>query len=501
MDKPKKSLKLVDVSIRDGNQSMWGAVGLNTAQVLQIAPVMARVGYQALDFTSSTAMGMEVKTFHENPWNRIRLARQAMPDTPLQFIGTGLRFISWETQHPEFLQLVYNCLVNAGIDRFVVLDPMNDIDAMLRTAAMYRKAGAPQVMAALVYTISAVHDDAYYATMAARLAASPDIDRFYIKDPSGLLSPVRARSLIPALKAAIGDKPLELHSHCTIAQAPLTYMEAADVGIDVLHVGAGPLGNGSSLPEAGQTLANLTEMGFPVDIDRHALTQVNRYFTELAAAEGRPAGGPQSFDATFLKHQVAGGVMSTTRRQLQELKLEHLFPAVMAEVNQVRAELGYPIMVTPFPQMVCTQALYNVIGSERYDNISDQVILYALGKFGTPASPIDSSVLDRILSLPRARELAQDSELTPLAEMRKRFSATLSDEEFLLRATLPEEQVNAMLANTRVPLRYNSTTKSLLRLIEQPETVIPAAASYNGFSISLSSEITDKTANCVSGEQ
>lgn len=460
------SIKLVDVSIRDGNQSLWGAVGLNTPQILQIAPTMDRVGFEALDFSSSTAMGMSVKRFAENPWERIRRTKQLMPNTPLQFIGTGFRFISWEIQHQEFMQLTYDKLVENGMERFVVMDPMHDIDAMLRTASMYRKAGASCVIAALVYTVSDVHDDYYYARMAKQLTKSPDIDRFYIKDPAGLLSPVRARTLIPAVRANIGNKPLELHSHCTISQAPLTYMEAAEAGIDVLQVGCGPLGNGSSLPEAEQTVRNLREMGYDIDIDDHALSKVCSYFARLAEAEGQPAGQPMHFDAAFLKHQVAGGVMSTTRRQLQELKLEHHFDDVMDEVMQVRADLGYPIMVTPFPQMVCTQALYNVIGSERYENVADQIVLYALGKFGRPSVPIDQNVLDKILNRPRASELKEDVELKTLSEMRQQFSSKLSDEEFILRATLPAEQVDRMVANGAAKSRYSAETKSVIRVLE-----------------------------------
>ena len=127
-------IHLVDVSLRDGNQSLWGATGLRTDHILQIAPVLNRVGFRALDFMSSTAMGVAVRTHREDPWDRIRLTRAAMPDMPLQLIGTGFRFISWERAHPEVMQLVYERLVAAGISRFVLLDPMHDMDAVRRSA-------------------------------------------------------------------------------------------------------------------------------------------------------------------------------------------------------------------------------------------------------------------------------------------------------------------------------------------------------------------------------
>nr|WP_244593884.1 hypothetical protein [Rhodoblastus sphagnicola] len=452
--------------MRDGNQSLWGATGLSTRQILEIAPVVNRVGFHALDFTSSTAMGVAVRTFREDPWARMRLAREALPDTPLQVICTGLRFISWESQHPEFMQLAYDRLVANGISRFVVLEPTHDMTLALKTARMIRKAGATEIIGALTYTISDIHTDAFYAGLAAEFAASPNIDRLYIKDPSGLLRLERARSLIPAIKARIGVLPLELHSHCTIGLAPLTCLAAADLGVEVLHVACGPLSNGASLPDAQRVVANLREMGHAVDVDDRALALVADYFRRLARAENLPAGVPQDYDASFLRHQIAGGIMTTTRRQLAELGLEHRFAEVMAEISRVRAELGHPIMVTPFPQIVASQALYNIIGAERYANVSDQTIRYVLGTFGRPTAPVDPNVKDRILSRPRAKELMAEPGPLPPSELHKRFAPGLSDDEFLLRATMPAEEVDAMRAAAAPRRRYNPDLRPVLKLLD-----------------------------------
>ena len=460
-------IQLLDVSIRDGNQSLWGAIGFTTPQVLSIAPVMDRVGFRALDFTSSTHMGVAVRTHKENPWDRIRMTRAAMPNTPLQFIGTGLRFISWEGQHPDFMQIVYERLVANGISRFVVLDPMHDPKALLESARMIRKAGATEIIAALTYTISDVHDDAFYANLAAQVSKSPHIDRAYIKDPSGLLTPDRVRTLIPAVRAQMGAMPLELHSHCTIGLSALSYLAAPELGVEVLQVACGPLANGSSLPSAQRVAANLRELGHTVNIDDGALAKVVDYFERLTKAEDLPAGTPQEYDASFLRHQVAGGVMTTTRRQLAELKLEDRFPDVLREVVQVRAELGYPIMVTPFPQIVCTQALYNIIGAERYGNVSDQVIRYVLGKFGRSTAPIDANVKDRILSRPRARELAAEPPPLSPEELRKRFKTGISDDEFLLRVAMPAEEVDAMLAAGPARRHYNPDMQPIFKLLRE----------------------------------
>ncbi|MEH6823546.1 MAG: hypothetical protein V7629_06515 [Motiliproteus sp.] len=458
-------IKLLDVSLRDGNQSLWGATGLDTAKILTIAPVLDRVGFHAINFTSSTHMGMAVRTHSEDPWERIRLTHAAMPNTPLEFIGTGLRFISWERQSQEFMQLVYNRLVVNGIERFIAMDPMNDETALLTSAGMMRKAGASEIIVALTYTLSEVADDQYYCSLASTLAASEHVDRFYIKDPAGILTPERAKILIPKICAVIGDKPLELHSHCTIGLAPLTYMAAADSGAQVLQVACGPLANGTSLPCAERVVANLRELGHTVDINDRALALVSNYFSRMSLAEGLPTGTPMEFDAAFLRHQLPGGVISTTRRQLAELKLEDRFDAVMAEVGRVRAELGYPIMVTPFPQMVCTQALYNIISKERYDNVSDPVIRFVLGNFGRPIGPIDPDVKDKIMSRPRAQELIHEPLPVPLSEMRKNFPSGISDEEFLLRATMPTDQIEAMLAKGPAKRHYNPDIRSLIKLL------------------------------------
>jgi len=459
---------LVDVSVRDGNQSLWGATGLNGAQMLEVAGLLDRVGFRAIDFTSSSHMAVAVRYFREDPWDRIRRMRAAMPRTPLQFITTGLRFIAWQQADPDFMRLVYRRLQANGIRRFIMLDPMHDADAVLAAARIIREEGEAEVMAALTFTLSDVHDDAFYAGFAAKLASSPDIDLFYLKDPGGLMSPERVRTLAPAVKAAIGGKPLEIHAHCTIGYGPLTSLAAADLGlVTAVHVGIGPLGEGSSLPEAGRMLANLREAGHEVPVDGALIARLSDYWSRLARAEGLPPGTPQAFDASFLRHQIAGGVMTTTRRQLDELKLGHRFPEVVAETERVRDDLGQPIMVTPFPQMVMSQALFNVIGERRYAQVSDQVIRYVMGKFGRPTRPVRAGVEAAILDRPRAREIAAEPDFPALADLRRRFGTHLDEEEFLLRAVMPAEQVDAMRAAGRPRATYTPEAAPLFALLRQ----------------------------------
>jgi oxaloacetate decarboxylase alpha subunit len=194
-------IELIDTSVRDGNQSLWGATGLNTAMMLEIAPVMDQVGFAAIDFSTSTHMAVAVRFKRENPWDRLRLMRKAMPRTPLQFLTTGMRFISWELAHPEFMRLTFRLLIRNGIRRFAVMDSMNDMGALLAVAGAIRAEGGEDIIAALTYSVSPVHTEAHYLSCASALAQSPLIDRFYLKDPGGLLTAERAASLIPRLRA------------------------------------------------------------------------------------------------------------------------------------------------------------------------------------------------------------------------------------------------------------------------------------------------------------
>jgi hypothetical protein len=275
------------------------------------------------------------------------------------------------------------------------------------------------VIAALVLTLSPIHDDRHDARAARTLAACPEVDAIYIKDPGGLLSARRASTLIPAIKAEIGSKPLELHSHCTIGLGELLYMEAPDYGVSAVQCASGATADGISNPPSLRVVENLRALGHTVPVDTQALIEVNRFFTRIAQAEGLPVGAPQAFDAAYLRHQLPGGMIGTMRRHLAEHRLAHLEAAVIEEIGRVREELGWPIVMTPFSQILLTQAVLNVTGRARYAVIPDEAIRYALGRFGRPNIPIAPEVMERIESLPRTRELRAEPALAPLAEPRR----------------------------------------------------------------------------------
>jgi len=460
-------IALVDTSLRDGNQSLWGALGIDTAKCLTAAPLLERVGFRAIDFTTSTHMGVAVRYKREDPWERIRLMAAATPATPLQFMSTGFRFISWETASPEFMALAFAALARNGIRRFCLADPMNDAESNSACARMVKRAGGEIVIAALVFTLSPIHDDRHYALAARRLAACPEVDAIYIKDPGGLLSPRRAATLIPAVRAEIGAKPLELHSHCTIGLGEMLYMEAVDYGVGALQCASGAAADGISNPPSLRVAENLRALGHTVTVDFAALAEVNRFFTRIAQAEGLPAGAPQPFDAAYLRHQLPGGMIGTMRRHLAEHRLAHLEGAVIEEMARVREELGWPIVMTPFSQIILTQAVLNVTGRERYGVIPDEAIRYALGRFGRPNVPIAPEVMARIEASPRTAQLRAEPAMASLPELRARLGRELSDEEFLLRATMPGAQVDAMRAAGPAAHHYDPESQPVMELLRR----------------------------------
>jgi oxaloacetate decarboxylase alpha subunit len=437
-------IEIVDTTTRDGNQSLWSATGLTTPDVLDIAPTMDRVGFRALDFTSSTHMSVSVRFNHEDPWERIRLVSEAMPETPLNFITTGMRFISWTPAGEDVIRLVFRCVARNGIRRFQIAEPSNDPDALLRLARMAREEGVEEVVVGLTYSISPVHTHDYYLERARAVSGSEDIDRLYLKDPGGLLTPGAVHELIPGFMDAAAPRPVELHSHCTISLGPLAYVEGLKAGTRTLHTAVAPVANGTSNPSCENTLHNLEAEGYSHGLDTEALAEVSEHFRALAQRKDLPLGKPVEYDSAYYRHQMPGGMVTTTKRQLKEIGKPELFDATLEEVTRVRAEMGYPIMVTPVSQFVATQAVMNVIYEERWSKVSNEMIRYFHRHFFEPAAPVDPEVADKVLSMPRAAKL-KDIEPLSLEGAREKFGDAISEEELLLRLTMPAEQVDAMV--------------------------------------------------------
>ncbi|HWI32494.1 MAG TPA: hypothetical protein VNT50_13500 [Microbacterium sp.] len=452
-------LTFVDTSLRDGNQSLWGAVGVTTGMAETALAAIDRIGLAAIDYTSSTNLLMGSKTHRENPWERISRARAAAPRTPLSAITTGMRFMSWERASETVMRMSLRLMARHGLRRLQIADPMNEVASVSTVARWAKEEGFEIVVAATTFTESPVHTDLAYFDAARRFSADPNIDAVYIKDPGGLLTVERTASLVSGMRDAVVGKPLELHGHCTTGEAPLVYLRAVALGVDAVHTGIGALSNGTAQPQLEATIQNLEAAGVALDLDRAALAEAGEIIGAMAAQQRLEPGPIMPFDLRPHVHQVPGGMMGTLRRQLSELGMVELVPAVVEEAKRVRADLGYPIMVTPFSQFVGSQALMNVLaersGQDRYSRIPDEVVRFVLGQFGTPVGPIAPDVVERVTSLPRARELQHDPDSRTLDELHadyaKRFGRTLDEEELLLRLVMAEDVLESVLASGSAP--------------------------------------------------
>ena len=273
---------------------------------------------------------------------------------------------------------------------------------------------------------------------------------------------------MPAILSAVPDFPVEIHSHCTTGLAPICYLEAVKLGVRVVHTGIPPLANGAAQPSVFNVAHNAKLLGYRPQVDLEMLRPVGAHFAEIARRERMPVGAPLEYDVSQYLHHVPGGVISHLRRQVAQLGMAQRLPEVLEEVARVRTEFGYPIMVTPFSQFVGSQAALNVMVGERYKQVSDEVILFALGHWGREAAEsMDPDVRDCILQQPRAQELASWRPPEPsLAEVRGRLGgAGISDEELLLRFIAPVGEIEAMRAAGAPKMDYPAGGGSLVKLL------------------------------------
>ena len=247
----------------------------------------------------------------------------------------------------------------------------------------------------------------------------------------------------------MNGRPLEVHTHCNTGLGPLVYLEAIRLGIDTLHTAVPPLANGTGQPSIFNILKNIRYMGHSARINEDDLNAYSANLQKIAKKEGRPVGAPLEYDLSYYEHQVPGGMVTTLQRQLAEANQLDRLNEVYEEIINVRRELGYPIMVTPFSQFVATQATVNVVSGERYKIVPDGVMEYVAGYFGEPPSQIDPDVLEKICSFPKTQKLMKERFPQPsVADIRKEMNMgpDVSDEEFLLRYALGNSAVDAMLA-------------------------------------------------------
>ena len=388
-----RRIRFIDVTLRDGQQSLW-ATRMTNAMFLPYLGRMDEMGFDWIDLVGGAVFDVCVRYLREDPWQRMRLAAERVTRTPLNVWTRGQSLFTFEFFPDDVVELaIQRCAVN-GIRRYTCYDALNDIRNIELSIRAVKDCGM-FASAHAVYTVSPVHTDDYYADVARRIV-SQGVDSFGLKDPSGLLTPERARTLVPRLRAVIGDVPFELHTHCRSGLGELVCLESVPLGVDILHTGIRPLASGDALPDGRYVARNLREAGYEVGLEDSDLEEMEDYFTEIALANGKPIGVPRRNDPFLYHHQVPGGMISNLRSQLRDIGLEHRLEAVLKEAGEVREDLGYPILVSPFAQFVVTQAVINVVQGERYATIPDEIVRYVLGYYGKPAGPICAEVRERV---------------------------------------------------------------------------------------------------------
>ena len=448
-------ISFVDETLRDGPQSLW-ANRMTAAEMLSIAPTIDRAGYKRVAGPALNHFIVHMRFLRENPWEEIRLLKERMPNTLLCGAMRTTGCWGFDIQPDSLIELFLRRCIAHGYRHFQVFDPLHDFSKSARIRQILKAEGC-QVELTLVFCLSPVHTDEYYAGLAAELAKLDDVDVVRIKDSIGLLTPDRVRTLIPAIKKNIGGKTLEIHSHCSTGLATLCYLEAIKLGIRTVQTCISPLANGNSIPSAENIVKNIRQMGYTSTLDDKALETIAAHFRYVAKKEGKPIGCPVEYDLSQYEHQIPGGMRSNLESQLQSRGELNRLEEVLEEVGRVRTDMGYVVMITPLAQIMGTQAVLNVVTGERYKMVVEELYQYILEFYGKPPAPVDPNVKDKILSTPRGKEYLKWTPPQPSVEdFRKRLGGHLSDDELLLQLMLPEENIKNLLASGPLKTEYPS---------------------------------------------
>jgi oxaloacetate decarboxylase alpha subunit len=459
-----RDIPVVDTTLRDAHQCLW-ATRMTTAHMLPVAERMDRIGFQRIDLAGTIQFDVCIRYLKENPWERVRLMRERVTRTPLSSFTRSKNLVSFDVLPDDIVALWVERLVANGFREVGTFDGLNDVDNMMVTLDVARKLGV-KTFGALSFSLSPVHTDELYVHTARELVRRGKVDAIWLKDAGGLLTVDRIRTLVPAIKKVIGAVPLELHSHCMTGLAPLVYLEGIQAGADRIHSSIAPLANGNAQPSTQSMARNLRAIGYGVNIDDALVEEVGHHFRRIAEQEGKPIGTPQEYDAFHYEHQVPGGMMSNFRSQLAQAGLSHLLEELLHECARVRKELGYPIMITPFAQLVGTQAVLNVVQGERYRTVPDEVKKYALGYYGKLLAPVEPNVLDRIVANGSPGIPLKPQPLAPAVERLRRQYPHASDDERVLRFMFAGQQVDDMLSAGPMKTEY-LFEKPLVRLVRE----------------------------------
>jgi oxaloacetate decarboxylase alpha subunit len=437
-------IEFVDETFRDGMQSLWG-MRMQAGMALPAAGALDQTGFRRIELTGSNHFEVLVRYCSENPWQMLDALVEAMPRT---VIRSGMRsnaMATFRTSPDAIMDAWMRQLNRHGCRSFWLYDVLYNIDKMLRLAKVAKEFGS-EVIGSIMFTLSPVHNDAYFAAKADALARSPDVDTILLYDTAGVLSKERLSTLLPAVIAKSHGKPVEFHANNLLGQSAKNYLDAIDLGVRIIHTASRPMANGPSVPSTEIMVHNIELLGHTHNLDKRKFAPVAEHMERVGKAAGFLVNQHYEYDILSIRHQIPGGMTGTLKAQLAQHGMSDRLDDVLREVAAVREELGYPGMATPFSQLVGIQAVLNLVTGERYKTIPDEIVQYALGYYGETAAPIEPNVLDRIMNSARAVVIKENPPEQPSIEELRRRYGTNDDDELLLRVIIPETDLERMRA-------------------------------------------------------
>ncbi len=434
-----KKVQFTETALRDANQSLI-ATRLPFAQFEPILETMDKVGYYSCEVWGGATFDVCLRFLQEDPWERLRNIRKKMPNTKLQMLFRGQNMLGYKHYPDDVVEKFIQHSVKNGIDIIRIFDALNDTRNTKTAIEATLKAGA-HASGTLSYTTSPVHTlEKNVQTVKEFLEMG--VQSITIKDMAGIMGPQEAYDMVSAVKDAC-DLPVVLHTHSTTGLAFMTYMKAVEAGVDVIDTAISPLSGGTSQPATETLVYALRQLGYEVALDDDKLLEMADFFKNVRAdflKTGVLDPISLTTDTQCLTYQVPGGMLSNLISQLKTLNAIDKLEEALLETPKVRADLGYPPLVTPTSQMVGSQAVMNVLAGERYKNVGKEIKAYCCGEYGTTPAPIDPDILKKILKDTPVLEGRFADTLEPAFEKTKaELGATAkNDEDVLSYLAFPE---------------------------------------------------------------
>lgn len=391
-----KKVQFTETVLRDANQSLI-ATRLPYEVYEPILDRIDKAGYYAVECWGGATFDVCLRYLNEDPWERLQKLRQKLPNSKLQMLLRGQNLLGYKHYPDDVVRKFVALSVKNGIDIVRIFDALNDITNMKVAIEETLKCGG-LASGAIAYTTSPVHTLSNYVNLVKELKQM-GVGSICIKDMAGIMGPKEAYDLVSAIKDAV-DLPVDVHTHSTTGLAFMTYLKAVEAGADIIDTAISPFSGGTSQP-ATETLAYaLRQLGYEVTTNDGVLTEIADFFKSIRdryIADGTLMAKSLATDTQCLTYQIPGGMLSNLLSQLKMMNALNRLDEALLETPKVRADLGYPPLVTPTSQMVGAQAVQNVLAGERYKNVSKEIVAYCRGEYGKTPAPIDPQVLKRVL--------------------------------------------------------------------------------------------------------